>query len=242
MVEAQPACYCAPLQGGLEVRTVVLRLRFIPLPGIATGSPLSHWFESLQNKKAKQDGKARIMHEVSLGGVIRDYLTGEARERTTYEDLRQALARYLVEERGYDPAVLIPRYPVHYAVGGETLTREADIAMLLGSGSPGMLLVFCAGQIHSYVREVQALARLAVPGPCPLGVVTDMREIELFAAKDRAILARGLYAFPDQATMESLALEHSIAPLTDEQREKESRILHAYTGFLKTCCGESCSF
>jgi len=182
------------------------------------------------------------MHEASLGGVIRDYLTGEARECTTYEDLRQALARYLVEERGYDPAALVPRYPVLYAAKGETLTREADIALLLGSGSPGMFLVFCAGQIHTYVREVQALARLALPEPCPLGVVTDMREAELFTAKDRTVLARGFHALPDQATMESLALGHSMAPLTDEQREKESRILHTYTGFLKTCCGESCRF
>ena len=45
------------------------------------------------------------MHEVSLGGVIADYLTGEQLERTTYEDLRQALAKFLVEERGFAPAL-----------------------------------------------------------------------------------------------------------------------------------------
>ena len=40
------------------------------------------------------------MHEVSLGQSIQDYLTGENLDMTTYEDLRQGLARLLVEEKG----------------------------------------------------------------------------------------------------------------------------------------------
>ena len=181
------------------------------------------------------------MHETSLGGTIRDYLTGEARERTTYEDLRQTLARYLVEDRGFSPEFLAPRYPVEYGVKGETLIREADIAVLLPSGAPGLFLVFCAGQIHTYAREVRAMARLALPGPCPLAVVTDMRDAELFAASDGRVLASGLHALPAPDVLESLARQYAQEPLTDEQRAKESRILHAYTGFLKTCCGESCT-
>lgn len=181
------------------------------------------------------------MHEVNLGGTIRDYLTGEDRQCTTYEDLRQALARWLVEERGYALSALVPRYSVAYAAGGETRAREADIAMLLPDGSPGMFLVFCAGQVHTYAREALALARLALPRPCPLAVVTDTREAALFTARDGAVLANGLQALPDQRAMLALAQAHAAAALTDEQREKESRILHAYTGFLKTCCGEICS-
>lgn len=180
------------------------------------------------------------MHEISLGGTICDYLTGEARERTTYEDLRQALARFLVEERGYAAACLIPRYPVHYCAGGETLIREADIAVVLPGGLPAMFLIFCPGQVNTYVREVRALARLALPQPCPLAVVTDMRTAELIAVSDGRILAEGLQALPEQEYIHALALEHPVPPLTEDQREKESRILHAYTAFLKTCCGGLC--
>lgn len=179
---------------------------------------------------------------MSLGGVIRDYLSGELRQRATYEDLRQALARFLVEERGYPPAALTPRYAVRYEAGGEGLSREADIAMLLPEGSPGMFLLFCAGQVHTYVREMQALARLALPQPCPLAVVTDMREAEFFSVGDGCILAKGLRALPDYGEALSLARLHALPLLHAEQREKESRILHAYTGFLKACCGEICSF
>ena len=180
------------------------------------------------------------MHEVSLGGVIADYLTGEQLERTTYEDLRQALARFLVEERAFPPALLRPRYAVAYSAGGEQHERQADVAAFCASGALGMLVVFCPGQVHTYTREVTALARLALPHPSPLAVVTDMREAELFAARDGAILARGLSALPDHKEMERLAAAHALPPLNAERRDKESRILHAYTGFLKTCCGERC--
>ncbi|MDR0339560.1 MAG: type I restriction enzyme HsdR N-terminal domain-containing protein [Desulfovibrio sp.] len=180
------------------------------------------------------------MHEVSLGGVIRDYLSGEERELTTYEDLRQALARFLVEERGYAASSLRPHYPVAYEVDGEIMVREADIAMFLGDGRLGLLLVFCAGQINTYKREAVALARLALPDPAPLALVTDTRAAELFAVRDGATLARGLEALPGQAGMEALAQARPAPPLTAERRLRESRILHAYTGFLKTCCGERC--
>lgn len=177
------------------------------------------------------------MHEASLGGAIRDYLTGEALQRTTYEDLRQALARWLVEERGYAPDTLVPRYPVRYEAGGETRTREADIALLLPGGTPGMFLVFCAGQVGTYVREVRVLARLALPEPCPLVMVTDTREAELVSVRNGAVLGEGLKALPGREAMIALAREHALALPSGEQREKESRILHAYTGFLQTCCG-----
>ena len=180
------------------------------------------------------------MHEVSLGGSICDYLTGESRERTTYEDLRQALARYLVEERGYDPAGLVPRFPVAYEVEGRTETRDADIALVSGEGSPLLFIVFCPGQINTYKREVTALARLAQPAPCPLAVLTDMRETALFATGSGEELAAGLEALPGQDAMLALAAARVLAPLTEEQRNKESRILHTYTGFLKNCCGAVC--
>lgn len=182
------------------------------------------------------------MHEVSLGGTIKDYLSGEERDCTTYEDLRQALARFLVEERGFDPARLRSHYPVAYQVNGESFEREADIIMFRGNGAPGLILVFCPGQVNTYAREVRAMARLCLPAPCPLAVVTDMREADLFAVASGTMLAQGLPALPAYIAMEKLAEAHPVAPLSPEAREKESRILHTYTGFLKSCCGERCEF
>lgn len=181
------------------------------------------------------------MHETSLGGTIVDYLTGEARERTTYEDLRQALARYLVEEKGYERELLKSRYPVAYEVDGERLEREADIAVFSQAGELRLILLFCAGQINTYAREARAMARLALPDPAPLAVVTDTREADLIAVRDGTVLAKGLAALPGREAMERLAQTYAYPALDAERRTKESRILHTYTGFLKTCCGEVCT-
>ncbi|MDL2279630.1 type I restriction endonuclease subunit R [Desulfovibrio sp. OttesenSCG-928-G11] len=180
------------------------------------------------------------MHEVSLGATIKDYLSGEERDCTTYEDLRQALARFLVEERGFEAKRLRSHFPVAYEVDGQILEREADIAMLGQNGCVSLILLFCPGQINTYVREVRAMARLCLPEPCPLALVTDMNEADLLAVADGLVLARGLRALPDQATIEELAKAHPVARLSPVARLRESRILHTYTGFLKSCCGERC--
>lgn len=180
------------------------------------------------------------MHEVSLGGTLCDYLTGEQRERTTYEDLRQALARYLVEERGYPQERLLARHAIQYTVADERLTREVDIAVVDPLGKPVLFLVFCPGQVHTFTREVTAMARLARPEPCPLAVVTDMRAAELFAVTDGTLLESGLDALPSYDHLMTLARGYPQPVLTEEQRLKEGRILHMYTGLLKTCCGEQC--
>lgn len=181
------------------------------------------------------------MHEVSLGGTLADYLTGEARECTTYEDLRQALARFLVEEKGRPRELLRPRFPIRYEVEGEDLEREADLALLDDDGSVLLLILFCPGQPHTYAREAVAMARLAEPEPVPLVMVTDMHTAELLAARDEAILAHGLDSLPDTPALRRFAQEYPVVRPSAEGRVKESRILHAYTGFLKTCCGETCA-
>lgn len=180
------------------------------------------------------------MHEISLGGTITDYLSGEQRELTTYEDLRQALARFLVEERGFSPDSLKSHHPIFYEADGKVEEREADIALFDSSGRLCLILVFCAGQINTYAREVRAMARLAMPNPAPLAVVTDTREADLIAVRDGSILAKGLHALPGQEEMVALATAHAYPALTMEQRDRENRILHTYTGFLKTCCSPSC--
>ena len=181
------------------------------------------------------------MHEVSLGGTLADYLTGEARECTTYEDLRQALARFLVEERGWLRESLRPKFSIRYEAGGEPFEREADLALFGPDAVLRMLILFCPGQPHTYAREALAMARLAEPRPAPLVMVTDMHTAELLSVRDGSLLAEGLDTLPGTEALERSAEAHPVEPLTPEARDKESRILHAYTGFLKNCCGENCS-
>ncbi|EGJ49947.1 type I restriction enzyme HsdR N-terminal domain-containing protein [Desulfocurvibacter africanus] len=180
------------------------------------------------------------MHEVSLGGTLLDYLTGEQVERTTYEDLRQALARMLVEEKGYPSDSLRPRVDIPFHIDGEQQSRTADLVAYDESDRPLLLVIFCAGAPGTYDRESVASARLIPGGPAPLVVVTDTRDAVLLETSRGRVLANGMAALPAWTDLRAKAEAVEQRPLSAEARQREERILHAYTGFLKTCCGESC--
>ena len=100
------------------------------------------------------------MHEVSLNRVITDYLSGQEIMDTTYEDLRQALARMLVEDRQYPRQCLRAKYAIDYAVDGESQSTVLDLAVFSPEGAPMLALVFCPGEVGTFVRESVAAARI----------------------------------------------------------------------------------
>ncbi|HCG03646.1 MAG TPA: type I restriction endonuclease subunit R [Desulfovibrio sp.] len=204
------------------------------------------------------------MHEVSLGATLRDYLTGQDVDHTTYEDLRQALARLLVEELGHPRELVEPRVRVRFDAppAGDAASspfslsspeasqpsestadadegcRVVDLTLRDDDGAPLCLVLFCPGAPGTYARESVAAARLFPGGPAPLVAVTDTRDALLVAAVDGAVLGEGMRALPKRDDLRRLAAEHPCPPLTPERLAGERRILGAYTAFLKRCCGE----
>lgn len=176
------------------------------------------------------------MHDVSLGIIIRDYLTGEEIENTTFEDLRQALAKLLVEELGYPRQRLKARVPVTIPVKGEDYTRLADLVAYGDGGEPLLLIMFCAGDVTTYERESLAAARLFAGGPVPLVAVTDTKDAVLLATKGGDRLGQGMRAIPAWKDLTALAAAHPMGPLSEEHAERECRILYAYTETLYKCC------
>ena len=180
------------------------------------------------------------MHEESLGTVIRDYLTGEELEETSYEIYRQALARMLVEERGYPRESLASKIGVCFPIDGQDYTRMVDLAALGPDGAPLMLVIFCSGEPGSYLREALAAARLHAP-PAPLVLTTDTKTAVLAASGSGTVLGEGLRAIPHHADLMALAAAHPAAPLDESRAERERRILFAYSEMLSGgCCTGAC--
>ncbi len=177
------------------------------------------------------------MHDVSLNTSIKDYLTGEELEATTYEDLRQAMARLLVEEKGYPKECLRPRIPVTVPIDGRNYTRLLDLVAYGDDGSPLLALLFCPGVVTTYHREALAVARLLPDGPAPLVIVTDTKEAIILEVNGGTLLGEGMLAIPDWNYMRHLAATHQCPPITEERREREKRILYAYSESLYACCG-----
>jgi hypothetical protein len=181
------------------------------------------------------------MHEVSLNRVITDYLTGREIMDTTYEDLRQALARMLVEDRKYPRGNIRPKFELDYDVAGERQSVSVDLAVFGPEGEPLLALFFCPGEVGTFVRESLAAARIHQPAPFPLVAVTDSMELSLVESRTGETVAQGFHAIPLWRDLPTLASEHACPPLTEERLLKERRILLAYSGLGGPCCGGECS-
>jgi hypothetical protein len=179
------------------------------------------------------------MHEESYGTIIRDYLTGEELEETSYEEFRQALARLLVEERGYPRESLVPKRGLTFPVDGRDYTRMIDLTALAPDGRPLMLVFFCSGEPGTYVREALAAARLHEP-PAPLILATDTRTAVLASAATSGVLGEGMRAIPRYDELAGLAASHPAAPVASDRAERERRILYAYSEMLSSCCKGWC--
>ncbi len=180
------------------------------------------------------------MHEVSLGGTIRDYLSGEELEETTYEEFRQALAKLLVEERGYPKERLRSKVLLEYDIKGQTHSRALDLVVYNAENKPLMVLIFCSGKVGSFERETAVAARIISGGPAPLALVTDTMDASLMDNKGN-VLASNIESIPRYEELVKLAATQDVTPLTEEDKSKLARIFHAYSGFLvDSCCDTQC--
>lgn len=177
------------------------------------------------------------MHEVSLGGMITDYLTGEELEETTFEEFRQGLAKFLVEERGYPKERIRPKVMFEYEIDGEKYGRLIDMMVEDDERHPILLVLFCPGEIGSYEREAVGLARLVEGGPVPYVLVSDSIGASLMSCVQGECLKTGMEAVPEWEELVRMASNVDRSPMPPERREKELRIFHTYNGFLFGYCG-----
>lgn len=180
------------------------------------------------------------MHEVSLNRVITDYLSGQEIMDTTYEDLRQSLARMLVEDRKYPRDCIQAKYPLDFTVNGEPHSVALDLAVFSPDGEPLLALVFCPGEVGTFVRESIAAARIHLPSPFPLVVVTDSMELQLVATRTAEVIGQGFHAVPLWRDLPALAQAHPCPMPGEDRLDKERRILAAYDSLGGPCCGGEC--
>lgn len=182
------------------------------------------------------------MHEVSMGGTLRDYLSGEEIDETTYEEFRQALARMLVEELGYPKDSLEAKVDLCFDIDGEEICRTIDLVVYNKEKLPVMLVMFCAGDVGSYEREAVCAGKLFQGGPVPYVVISDSMDAFLLDAISGDTLAHGMRAVPSYEELMEKTADYDRKPLPPERRAKIERIFYTYTGFLQgTCCSETCS-
>ncbi len=182
------------------------------------------------------------MHELNLGYTVQDYLSGEEIQATTYEDIRQDMARFLVEDKGVPKEALQSKVQVTAIIDDQPYVQQVDIVIGRDGQTPIMALKFCAGQVETYTRQLLAAARLLPQGPAALAAVTDSKKALILQVADGMLLRECSYhELPDWQELQGLVQSVPPYQLTPDRKNKEGRLLYALSELSCSCSQESCS-
>lgn len=179
------------------------------------------------------------MHEISLNQVITDYLTGKEIELTTYEDLRQALAKLMVEEKGYPREAIVSKYRLDLDIGDKDYFIIVDFIVYY-NGKPVLVLGFCPGAVSTFITQYVSLARILPEGPAPYILVTDCNDAALVKTMDKKELCRGYHCIPTWEKLIELSDQAGETSFSADRIKKEQRVAYAMFALSDSCCSSEC--
>lgn len=165
-------------------------------------------------------------HHLILGEMI-DFLTGKTIEDSHDERLRQEIARYLVEHKGYDKTDIRPAEKILVRCGENRARIPLDFRIFL-HGKTAMIVKYGPGSIVTRHQSALALSRLVAPYQVPVVIVTNGLAVDVISGKNGRRLGEGFDAIPSKQHLMMLVSGMTWTPLSDKQIEMASRILYAY--------------
>jgi hypothetical protein len=159
-------------------------------------------------------------------GKTTDFITGREITDTDDERLRQRLARFLVEEKGYVREDIEVKRRLELTIDDKKILSMVDFVVRI-HGMSFMVIRYGPGSLVTRERPALASARILEPYPVPLTVVTNGEDAEVLDTLKGDIIGTGLASIPDKETLEQRGAITSHT-LSAKQRETEKRILSAY--------------
>ncbi len=161
--------------------------------------------------------------------MITDYVTGREIPQVGSEANRQAIAKILVEEKGFAKADLEVDVDIAFEVAGEPYHSQVDLVITVGPDRTRYMAVKCAaGSIGSCEREIVAAARLLDRYQIPLAVSTDAKSAVVLDTVTGKKIGEGLDAIPDKRQAMKDLEQRPLLPYPTERIERERLIFRTY--------------
>ncbi len=160
-------------------------------------------------------------------GDLTDYITGETLTDTHDERYRQALARRLIEEKGYQIKDVKPRQPLVVRAGDCQAIINIDFVVTVVDRM-AMVIKYGPGSIVTRHRSALAVSRLLAPYQIPVAVATNGEDADILDGATGRVVAHGLENLPGKMVLETIAKKNLFAPISPERAQMESRVVYAY--------------
>ena len=161
--------------------------------------------------------------------MITDFVTGKGLPNIGAEDNRQAIERFLVEQKGYLKEDIQIDADIEMIVAGELYQSQLDLVVSVDGGRTRFMAIRCvAGSLASREREIVAAARLLDNYQIPFSMVSDGKTAIVLDTVSGKKTGEGMDAIPSKKEalekLDSLELQ----PFPKDRLEKEKLIFRTY--------------
>ncbi|MFO8111067.1 MAG: type I restriction enzyme HsdR N-terminal domain-containing protein [Desulfosalsimonadaceae bacterium] len=172
--------------------------------------------------------------------VITDFVTGKPVLDVGPEANRQAVEKYLVNEKGYAREEIVVDMDLILDVSGKPYHTKLDLVVFVDH-TMFMVVKCAAGSLGSREREAVYAARIAGERPMPIAIASDGHSALVFDAIRRKQIGSGLDAIPSPETARQILAKTSAVPLPADRQEKEKIIFRSYDIMNVNTAENSCS-
>ncbi|MCG8566697.1 MAG: type I restriction enzyme HsdR N-terminal domain-containing protein [Desulfobacterales bacterium] len=167
-------------------------------------------------------------HHLVLG-KLNDYLTGASITDTHDERYLQALARILVEDKGFSKSHIRRNQPLTVRAGDRLARIKVGFQVFSGERI-AMVIQYAPGSLVTRRLSNLALSRAVADYQVPLVVTTNGEDGEVIDGRTGHVMGQGLSAIPEKKALEDHIQglgDKAFAPLSQSVMDKAHRIVHA---------------
>lgn len=156
-----------------------------------------------------------------------DFVTGREVPNIGAEENRQAVERFLLEQKGYSREDIEVDAPIALVIRDEVYHSQVDLVVAVGKVR--LMVIKCAaGALGSWERQTLAAARLLSDYQIPYAVVSDGKTALLTDSTTGKKIGEGMEAIPSKAEARHALGTARLEVLPEERRERESLIFRTY--------------
>ena len=172
-----------------------------------------------------------------IHGKIIDYITGNLVIDTDDERVRQTIAKFLVEKKGYLKTDIDVGRKISLIVDGNQAETTVDFIINI-AGKSFAAVIFGPGSIVTRERSTLASARLVENYEVPYAIITNGKNTEIMETESGKVIAKGLFSIWHKTDAQKKAADHIYKTVCDKRKEKEERILYVYEVLAEKECNE----
>jgi len=159
--------------------------------------------------------------------LLKDYVTGKEVPNVGAEENRQAVEKYLVEQKGFLKEELEINAPLEIDIRGETYRASIDI-VVSAAGRRLMAIKCAAGSLGSREKEILAAAKLLESYQLPLSVVSDGKTAIVLDTPSGKTLGEGLSCIPSKEELAERPCDNDLPPVPANRLEQVKLIFRSY--------------